>query len=138
MGCDAGFDMVPPPTKGFVDRYNWDKFMERIKHHYKNDALVERKPNCLLFKAGEHPMLPFEGFKIFRFSAKITGSTASTTGVESYIGSVTRMAKESFGARVHYWNEFYERYGQYDWGEVNDSWKSYDKVCNHSVIFYSS
>jgi hypothetical protein len=76
--------------------------MERIKHYYKDDALVERKLNCLLFKAGEHLMLLFEGFKLLHSSTKITGSTASTTGVESYIGSATHMAKESFGACVYY------------------------------------
>ncbi|KAH6383637.1 hypothetical protein HBI60_255450 [Parastagonospora nodorum] len=125
MGYDAGFDMIPPLSKGFVDRYNWDRFMDRIKDHYKDDAQVEMKPNYL--KAGEHPMLPLEGNKLLRFSAKISGSIAATTGVEHYIDTVTRIAKDHFGRRVWYWNELYDRYGEYNWDEVNDSFKSYEK-----------
>jgi hypothetical protein len=86
------------------------------------------KPNYLVFKAGEHPMLPLEGNKLLRFSAKISGSIAATTGVERYIDTVTRIAKDHFGRRVCYWNELYDRYGEYNWDEVNDSFKSYEQV----------
>jgi hypothetical protein len=131
MGIDAGFDMVPPLSKGFVDRYNWDQFMHKVKDHYKDDSQVEVNPKYLLFKAGEGPMLPSEGHKLLRFSSKISGPTAATTGVEKYIDTVTRVAKDFFGRRVRYWNECYDMCGEYDWGAVNDSFKSYEQVCEY-------
>ncbi|KAK0609069.1 SET domain-containing protein 5 [Lasiodiplodia hormozganensis] len=105
MGIDAGFDM----------------------DHYKDDVQVEVKPNYIEFKAGEHPLLPFEGHKFLRFSSKISGSIASTTGVESYINTVTRIAKVHFGSRVQPWNECFDQYGEYDWDEVNESMRSYEE-----------
>jgi hypothetical protein len=128
MGVDAGFDMVPRLSRGLVDKHIWDEFINRIKDHYKDDAQVEMKPNYILFKAGEHPMLPFEGHKLLRFSSKVSGSTAAATGVENYIDTVTRIAKVHFGSRVRYWNEAFDRYGEYEWDEVNESFRSYDQV----------
>lgn len=128
MGADAGFDMFPRLSKGVVDRHNWDRFISLIKDHYKNDTRVELKPNYIIFKAGEHPILPFEGHKFLRFSSKITGSTAADTGVESYINTVTRIAECHFGSRVQYWNELGEQYGVYGWNEVNESFRSYEQV----------
>lgn len=127
MGIDAGFDMVPPLSKGVVDRHNWQSFIKVIKEHYQNDNLVEIKPNYIVFKAGEHPLLPFDGHKFLRFSSKISGSHAK--GVEEYIDTVTRVAKVSFGRRVRCWNEMVEESGFYSWQEVNDSFRSYEKVC---------
>ena len=103
MGIDTGFDMVPRLSKGAVDKQNWQLFIEVIKEHYQNDDLVEIKPNYVLFKAGEHPLLPFEGHKFLRFSSKTSGSHAK--GVEKYIDTVTRVAQVSFGSRVRRWNE---------------------------------
>jgi hypothetical protein len=125
---DAGFDISPPLTKGEVDRHNWANFIDCIKELYKDDAQVEIKPNYISFNAGEHPKLPFEGHKLLRFSSKVSGSTACTTGVERYIDTVTRVAKVHFGSRIHYWNEFAEQYGIYDWGIVNKSIESYEQV----------
>jgi hypothetical protein len=127
MGIDAGFDMVPRLSKGAVDRQNWQSFIKTIKEHYQNDDLVEVKPNYIAFKAGEHPLLPFEGHKFLRFSSKISGSHAE--GVEEYIDTVTRVAKVHFGSRVRYWNEAFEEWGFYNWQDVNDSFKSYEQVC---------
>ena len=93
MGIDAGFDMVPCLSKGAVDRRNWQSFIKTIKEHYQNDDLVEVKPNYIAFKAGEHPLLPFEGHKFLRFSSKISGSHAE--GVEGCTGwrlGITRTA----------------------------------------------
>jgi hypothetical protein len=87
MGTDAGFDMVPRLSKGAVDRRNWQSFVKFIKGHYQNDDLVEVKPNYIVFKAGEHPLLLFEGHKFLRFSSKISGSRAK--GVSEYIDIVT-------------------------------------------------
>ncbi len=98
MGIDAGFDMVPCLSKGAVDKQNWQSFIEVIKERYQNDDLVDIKPNYLQFRAGEHPMLPFEGHKFLRFSSKISGSHAK--GVEEYIDTVTRVAQLSFGSRI--------------------------------------
>jgi hypothetical protein len=127
MGIDAGFDMVPRLSKGAVDRQNWQSFIKTIKEHYQNDDLVEVKPNYIAFKAGEHPLLPFEGHKFLRFSSKISGSHAE--GVEEYIDTVTQVAKVHFGSRVRYWNEAFEGWGFYNWQDVNDSFKSYEQVC---------
>ncbi len=126
MGIDAGFDMVPRLSKGAVDNHNWQSFIKVIKDRYQNDDLVESKPNYLEFKAGEHPLLPFEGHKFLRFSSKISGSHAE--GVEEYIDTVTRVARVSFGSRVRRWNEIFDQTGFYDWEEVNNSFRSYEQV----------
>ncbi|KAH8727791.1 hypothetical protein GQ44DRAFT_737973 [Phaeosphaeriaceae sp. PMI808] len=135
MGADAGFDMVPRLSRGFVDRHNWDRFIGSIKELYKDDDMVEIKPNYIVFKAGEHPMLPFEGHKFLCFSAKITGSV--TECVESYIDTVFEIARCHFGSRVRYWNELSDRYGEYGWNEIHESIRSYeqvDKPEKHSTI----
>lgn len=128
MGIDAGFDMVPRLSKGAVDRQSWQSFIKVIKKRYQDDDLVEIKPNYLEFKAGEHPLLPFEGHKFLRFSSKISGSHAK--GVEEYIDTVTRVAQLSFGSRVRYWNEAVNEWGFYNWEEVLASIKSYEQVRN--------
>jgi hypothetical protein len=128
MGIDAGFDMIPRLTKGAVDRQNWKSFIARIKEFYKDDDLVEVKPNYLVFKVGEHPLLPFEGHKFLRFSSKISGSHAKE--VEKYLDTVTRVAKVNFGSRVRAWNEAADERGVYNWQEVHDSFSSYEQVCH--------
>lgn len=128
MGIDAGFDMVPRLSKGIADRENWDRFIDFIKEHYKGDAKVEIKPNYIIFKAGEHPILPFEGHKFLRFSSKVSGLTAAASGVESYISTVTRIARVRFGSCVQYWHEGADKFGYYDWNEVNDSFQPYEQV----------
>jgi hypothetical protein len=128
MGVDAGFDMVPRLSKGAVDRQNWQSFIEATKQHYQSDDLVEVKPNYIVFNAGEHPLLPFEGHKFLRFSSKISGSHAK--GVMKYLNTVTQVAKCYFGSRVRAWNEATDELGVYDWQEVHDSFKSYEQVCH--------
>ena len=127
MGVDVGFDMVSQLSKGAVNRQNWHSFIKVIKERYRNDDLVEIKPNYLQFKAGEHPLLPFEGHKFLRFSSKVSGSHAK--GVEEYIGTVTRVAQVNFGSRVRCWNEAVNVCGFYSWPKVNGSIKSYEQVC---------
>ncbi|KUI66561.1 SET domain-containing protein 5 [Cytospora mali] len=127
MGIDAGFDMVPRLSRGIVDKQNWDRFITQIKEYHKDDAQVEIKPNYIVFKAGEHPMLPFEGHKFLRFSSKISGRNASETRVESYINAITRVAKAHFGSRIQYWNECAGQDGYYDWKEVHESFRSYEQ-----------
>lgn len=121
--------MVPRLTRGTADTQNWDRFINAIKDHYKDDAQVETTSNCILFKAGEHPRLPFEGHKFLRFSSKVSGRIATESRAESYIEKVTAFAKASFGARIQYWNEAGDRFGHYNWNEVNASLRSYDEVC---------
>lgn len=133
MGIDAGFDMVPPLSKGIVDRHNWRKFIDFIKEHYNDDAQVEIKPNYINFKAGEHPKLPFEGHKFLRFSSKVSGAIAAASGVERYINTVTRVAQVHFGSRVQYWNEGADQRGSYDWNKVHESIRSYEQV-RHGAI----
>jgi hypothetical protein len=133
MGIDAGFDMVPPLSKGVVDRHKWNRFINTIKDRYKDDTQVEVKPNYINFKAGEHPMLPFEGHKFLRFSSKISGPRAADTSVDSYIDIVTRVAKVYFGSRVQYWNECGDQYGHYGWKEVHESIRSYEQVSHIAV-----
>lgn len=124
MGVDSGFDMVPRLSRGAIDRHNWDQFVAAIKDHYKDDAQVEVKPNYLEFKAGEHPILPFEGHKFLRFSSKIIG------GVTTYIDVVRRVAQVHFGSRIQPWHEGAEQYGHYNWHEVRESIRSYEQVSN--------
>ena len=127
MGIDAGFDMVPRLSKGAEDQKNWQSFIKVIKERYQNDDLVEVKPNYLIFKAGEHPQLPFEGHKLLRFSSKISGNHGKA--VEGYIVTVTLFAQASFGSRVQRWNEAADEQGFYSWPEIYDSIKSYKQVC---------
>lgn len=129
MGIDAGFDMVPRLSTGIADTTEWSSFIDFLKEHYKDDAQVEIKPNYILFKAGEHPMLPFEGHKFLRFSSKVSGGNAAATRVENYIGTITRIARARWGSRVQFWHEGADQYGHYDWNEVNQSFRSYEKVC---------
>ena len=100
MGTNAGFDIVLRLSKGAVDKQNWQSFIKVIKERYQNDDLIEIKPNYIKFKAGEHPLLPFEGHKFLRFSSKILGSNAK--GIEEYIDIITRVARVSFGSKVPY------------------------------------
>ena len=127
MGIDTGFDMVPRLSQGAVDRQNWQSFIKTIKERYQDDDRVEAKPNYIVFKVGEHPLLPFEGHKFLRFSSKISGSHAEEA--EEYIDTVTRVAKAKFGSRVRCWDESLDQCGFYNWQEVHDSFKSYEQVC---------
>lgn len=104
MEINAGFNMVPRLSKGIVDRHNWGRFIDIIKEQYKDDARVEIKPNYIVFKAGEHPILPFEGHRFLRFSSKVSGAFAAASEVESYIDTVTLVAKAHFGSRVQYFD----------------------------------
>lgn len=129
MGINAGFDMVPRLSTGIVDTTDWASFINLLKEHYKDDAQVEIKPNYILFKAGEHPMLPFEGHKLLRFSSKVSGRIAAATRVESYIDTITRVARARWGSRIRCWHEGDDQYGYYDWKEVHESFRSYEQVC---------
>lgn len=134
MGVDAGFDIYPRLSKGIVDSHNWGRFIESIKEYYKGDTQIEIKPNYIIFKAGEHPQLPFEGHKFLRFSSKISGSIAADTNVESYIVTVAGFAQANFGSRVRYWHEGADQSGVYSWTEVQESIRSYEQVGSASPI----
>ncbi|KAF2416955.1 SET domain-containing protein [Tothia fuscella] len=125
MGIDAGFDMDPPLSKSAIDRHDWEQFIAAVKARYKDDDQFEIKSNYINFRAGEHPKLPFEGHKFLRFSSKISGSNARTSGVEQIIVTVGRIARSHFGSRVKYWNEAANEYGVYGWEKVDESIISY-------------
>ena len=101
-----------------------------LKERYENYDQVEIKPNYMLFKAGEHSKLPFEGYKLLRFSSKVSGNIARITGIEKYVDTVTLVAKLNFGSRVRYWNEACDQRGYYEWEDVNESFRSYEQVCD--------
>lgn len=130
MGIDAGFDMVPQLTRDADDTIQWAQFIQIMKDLYKHDDQVEVRSNYMIFKAGEHPTLPFEGHKFLRFSSKISGSIAASSGVERYIQTVTRSARIAFGSRVQPWNEGRDDHGHYDWARVHESVRSYEQVCS--------
>ena len=121
-----GFDMVPRLSNEAVDTQKWLTFIQTIKVHFKDDELVSIKPNYIEFEAGEHPQLPFEGHKLLRFSSKVSGSHCQ--GVEDYIVTVTEIACDVFGSRIHRWHEGFDASAFYRWPEVNDSIKSYKQV----------
>ncbi|KAI1455479.1 SET domain-containing protein [Annulohypoxylon moriforme] len=127
MGIDAGFDMVPRLSKEKKDQQAWESFINSIRDYYKDDPQVEIKPHCIEFNAGEHPTLPFQGHKFLRFSSKVSGRIAESTGVSKYIDMVTRIAKIFWGSRVQYWNEAADQWGHYDWNEVYASMKTYQE-----------
>ncbi|KAI9799127.1 MAG: hypothetical protein M1825_004894 [Sarcosagium campestre] len=99
----------------------WKSFIESIKNLFETDDLVEIKPNYLIFKAGEHPRLPFEGHKFLSFRSKLTRNE----GIDRYIDTVTRAARAVFGSRIHVWNDAADQLGYYDWAQVLRSIKSY-------------
>jgi hypothetical protein len=125
MGIDAGFDMVPRLSRGAVDVQLWPRFIYAVKEYYKDDAQVEMTSNYIEFKVGEHPLLPYEGYKFLRFSSKVSGSCGAAL---SYIDTVARAAKAIFGTRIQYWNECFDEFGHYDWREVHKSIDSYNEV----------
>lgn len=126
MGVDAGFDMVLRLSESAEDKKSWQSFIKIIKEYYENDDLVEIKPNYIVFKAGEHPRLSFEGHRLLRFSPKITNS--HTKEVWDYFRIVTAAAKLYFGSRVHKWDEGGDSWGFYDWRDVHDTIISYEQV----------
>jgi len=83
MGIDVGSNMIPRLSKGAVDKQNWQSFIKVIKERYQNDDLVEIKPNYIEFKAGEHPLLPFEGHKFLRFSSGSHAKGVRNTSIQS-------------------------------------------------------
>ncbi|RFN50422.1 set domain-containing protein 5 [Fusarium flagelliforme] len=128
MGIDAGFDMVPPLSRTEADHKAWNLFIDMVKQEFSTDERLEVKPNYLSFNVGEVPKLPFEGFKFKRFSSKVSGGIATTTGVWNIIRIVARIAKSIFGSRLVTWHKAASNFGHYHWGEVNDSIKSYEQV----------
>ncbi|CAG1959692.1 unnamed protein product [Fusarium graminearum] len=134
MGIDAGFNMVPQLSRTEADHKAWDIFINMVKERYRTDERMKVNSNYIFFNAGEGPILPFEGFKFMRFSSnKVSGSTATTTGVWDIIKAVTRIAKSIFGSRVYYWSEVADNYGYYKWDEVHASIESYDKIDGWAV-----
>jgi len=130
MGIDAGFDMVPRLSPSEADRKSWAQFIHVVKAHYRDDTQVEIKPNYILFKVGEHPSLPLEGHKLLRFSSKVSGRSQA----QEYIDTVARFARTHFGSRVQYWHEASDSFGKYEWAEVHESIRSYEKVSHISIF----
>lgn len=128
MGIDAGFDMVPRLSGGTTNTSEWAQFISTIQEHYKDDTQVETTPNYILFKVGEHPRLPLQGHKLLRFSSKVSGRIATESNEDSYIYTVTAIAKANFGSRIRCWHDGGDQFGHYTWTEVNESLKSYDEV----------
>lgn len=124
---EAGFDMVPRLSRGAADQQNWQLFIRSIKAHYNNNELVDIKPNYIVFKAGEHLLLLFEGYKFLRFSSTILGSRSKE--VEEYLQTVTMQAEICFGSCIRRWIKKADKRGEYDWQEVQDSFESYERVC---------
>ncbi|KAL6922946.1 hypothetical protein FSST1_000220 [Fusarium sambucinum] len=127
MGFDAGIDMAPQLSRSDDDQDAWNVFIRKVEEEYRDDQRLEIKPHYLSFNAGEVPLLPFKGFKFMRFSSKVSGGIATTTGVWDIIKTVTRMAKSVFGSRIRYWCDADGDFGHYDWKQVGDSIESYDK-----------
>ncbi|KAH6668857.1 hypothetical protein B0J14DRAFT_629067 [Halenospora varia] len=112
MGIDVGFDLVPRLMDSTTHKRDWDAFIETIKRRFENDDLVEIRGNDILFKAGEQPQLPFEGY------------SSHAGEVYKYLDAVTKWAKTKFGDRIHYWNDAVNS-GFYAWPEVLESIESH-------------
>jgi hypothetical protein len=124
MGYNVGFDMVPRLENYCEDQGRWQNFLLSVSDTYKHDPAWVLKDNYVEFNVGDHPSLPFHGYKFLRFSSKV--SSCSTTVAEAYIEGVFRIARSAFGNRIKFWHEGIESYGHYDWEEVNESVASYD------------
>lgn len=129
MGCDAGFDMVPPLSASDLDQTAWEIFIEEIRLEFRYDHCVVDRKNYIEFEVGEHPMLPYHGHKCLRFSSKITGTRGSAA--EPYLDAVKAIARKHFGSRVRYWNELFDVYGHHDWRSVNASLRTYVILSRH-------
>ena len=69
-GIDAGFDLSPPVdarNEGEVDA--WHCFFRAVETEFEDDPKVSFQNGRLVFEAGEHPKLPFDGTSFRRFSA---------------------------------------------------------------------
>ncbi|KAK6351200.1 hypothetical protein TWF718_004370 [Orbilia javanica] len=125
MGIDAGFDIVPKLTKSPQDQASWNIFLSKLRDQYTSDPTVEFKENYMVWKKGEHPMIPYSGHKFLRFSSKVSGGSDDLwEDVKVVIG----LAQEVFGnKRVKVWHEGAVEDYFYKWPEVLQSWKSYDE-----------
>ncbi|RVD88571.1 uncharacterized protein DFL_002751 [Arthrobotrys flagrans] len=126
MGIDAGFDMVPRLSRSAKDQAAWTAFISKVRERYASDPDVEFKENYIVWKKGEHPMLPYAGHKFLRFSAKISGSHHG--GIGEDIFTVSGIARSIFGGRrARCWYEGVINNYFYGWAEVLESWDSYDQ-----------
>ncbi|KAF7884450.1 uncharacterized protein EAF02_004786 [Botrytis sinoallii] len=126
MGLYTGFDMVPRLSERTEDQKSWERFIQAVKEHYQNDDLVEAKQNCIIVKVDRNLFLPSEGHKLLRFCSKI--SVRHAEGVEDYLDTITRIAEEHFGSRVHTWEEELKQEGFYRWVVVYDSRKYFEQL----------
>lgn len=126
MGLFTGFDMVPRLSEKTEDQKSWECFIQAVKKHYQNDDLIEAKQNCIIVKVDRDLVLPSEGHKLLRFCSKI--SVRHAEGVEDYLDTITQIAEEHFGSRVHTWEEELGQEGFYRWVDVYDSRKYFEQV----------
>ncbi|THV55716.1 hypothetical protein BGAL_0004g00370 [Botrytis galanthina] len=125
MSLYTGFDMVPRLSERIEDQKSWECFIQAVKKHYQNDDLIEAKQNCIIVKVDRDLVLPSEGHKLLRFCSKI--SVRHAEGVEDYLDTITRIAEEHFGSRVHTWEEELGQQGFYRWVDVYDSRKYFEQ-----------
>ncbi|TGO26328.1 hypothetical protein BPAE_0062g00430 [Botrytis paeoniae] len=135
MDLYTGFDLVPRLSERTEDQKSWEFFIQAVKKHYQNDDLVEAKQNYIIVKVDQDLILPFESHKLLRFCSKI--SVRRAEGVEDYLDTISRIAEENFGSRVHTWEEELGQEGFYRWVDVYDSQKSFEQLGepNDSEIF---
>lgn len=126
MATEAGFDLVPPLGKGMLDKHKWHSFIEAIKERYQKDDRVKIKPNYIKFKAGDRPLLPFEGHKFLSFGSTISGSQSKE--IKEYIKTVSSIAYLNFGCRVHCWESGVKAGRFYSKQAVDKSVLSYEQV----------
>lgn len=126
MSNYSGFDLVPRLSSGPEDTKNWAFFMSAVQGYYQNNDLVEVKQNPIVVKVDPDLILPFEGYKLLRFSSKISVSHAE--GVEDYLDTITQIVEEHFGVRVHVWDQALGEGGFYTWDNVHDSRGSFEQV----------
>jgi hypothetical protein len=129
MRFDSGFDMVPRLGTSMSDTSKWAHFIDQVKFRYRGDPKVELKWNYMLFKAGAHLLLlPFEGHRFLRFSSMVSAGIGDPTEAKQCISTVSHIAQCVFGDRIKSWDESTGQSGEYDWNQVHEAIKSYDKV----------
>jgi hypothetical protein len=107
-----GFDMVPPLEPEYQSK--WERFLDAVLEHYRDDPVIKYHPLEIEFAVGEHPHLPRAGYAFRRFSSKVSGSSLAAP----YIREVYHIAKAHFGTQVQFWSGYVDQLGHYGWDEV--------------------
>jgi hypothetical protein len=142
MRREAGFDLVPRLSNKAVDTQAWESFIDAVLTHYETDSRVRITGRYIKIFAGSCAVLPFDGQKFLRFHTTVWGITkyggnggmpVVTTKAQSYIDTVTTLARRVFGIRVKAGDDMSRTDGFYHFGAAYRSIQAYTKVVRYCL-----